>query len=201
MIITGRTSLNSSIGSGTFHCPRCSMPRQFQHIEVKRYFTLYFIPLFPLGSSGQYVECTSCTGTFGVEALSAGPTAPAQPAAPSWDDLRRSLVVLLHNAQRVDAETLGRLRTWYEQQSQCTLAPETIATELRQAAEAGARVEAFVQQTLGGVEENGKIYVLESGRDLLKQNGWLGNHERATLRNMARGLSIPVQVVETTLAR
>lgn len=168
---------------------------------MKRYFTLYFIPLFPLGSSGQYVECANCTGTFGVEALSAPAPGAVQVASPSWDDLRRSLVVLLHNAQRMDAETLGRLRAWYEQQSQRPLAPETITTELRQAAEAGVQVEAFVKQVLGTVEENGKIFVLESGRDLLKLNGWLGNHERATLRNMARGLSIPVQVVETTLAR
>ena len=36
----------------------------YKHIKVTKFFTLYFIPLIPLGSAGEYVECQTCKGTF-----------------------------------------------------------------------------------------------------------------------------------------
>lgn len=35
------------------------------------WFTLYFIPIIPLGTRGFYIECAQCAGTFGPEVLSA----------------------------------------------------------------------------------------------------------------------------------
>ncbi|MCC7450270.1 MAG: hypothetical protein IT324_22825 [Anaerolineae bacterium] len=41
-------------------CPRCWTVRQFQHKLYKRFFTLYYIPLYPVNDEGDYVECTAC---------------------------------------------------------------------------------------------------------------------------------------------
>ena len=52
MIIFGTTSLNSTIDSGTFFCPRCSAQQHYRMIGVNRWFTLYFIPVIPMGRAG-----------------------------------------------------------------------------------------------------------------------------------------------------
>lgn len=69
MIIYGAVNRSSTLERGNFMCPCCGTQRGYQHIMVKRWFTLYFIPICPVSTMGEYVECTSCAQTYGVEVL------------------------------------------------------------------------------------------------------------------------------------
>lgn len=69
LIIFGRRSTTKTVQSGSFTCPRCGPGSTYQHKEVKRWFTLYFIPVLPLGKIGEYVECGACAGTFKTDVL------------------------------------------------------------------------------------------------------------------------------------
>ena len=62
MIIWGSKAKESQIASGTFFCPNCMADSPYSHMRVSRYFTLYFIPLFPTSTLGEYVRCCSCNG-------------------------------------------------------------------------------------------------------------------------------------------
>jgi uncharacterized C2H2 Zn-finger protein len=73
IIIWGSRGLTSNLGSGRFHCPRCENTTGYQHKEVTRYFTIYFIPLFPIGGGQRYVECGVCGGTYKEEVLDLSP--------------------------------------------------------------------------------------------------------------------------------
>ncbi|WP_407933304.1 zinc-ribbon domain-containing protein [Galbibacter pacificus] len=64
MIIFGTRGIKSTIKSGDFNCPRCDTSKPYRHRKVTKFFTLYFIPIIPLGSAGEYVECNHCKGTF-----------------------------------------------------------------------------------------------------------------------------------------
>ncbi len=64
MIIFGTRGVKSTIEKGSFQCPQCNNTQEYRHRKVTNFFTLYFIPLIPLGSAGEYVECTNCKGTF-----------------------------------------------------------------------------------------------------------------------------------------
>ncbi len=64
MIIFGTRGIKSTVKTGQFTCPQCAAQRPYVHKKVKKFFTLYFIPLIPLGDAGDYVECQSCRGTF-----------------------------------------------------------------------------------------------------------------------------------------
>lgn len=64
MIIFGTRGVRTTKATGTFNCPQCATDREYRHRKVTQFFTLYFIPLIPLGSKGEYVECRSCKGTF-----------------------------------------------------------------------------------------------------------------------------------------
>jgi RNase P subunit RPR2 len=60
MIIFGFGSRTRKTGSGQFTCPRCGVPRSYTQKKARRYFTLYFIPLIPLGELGEFIECDVC---------------------------------------------------------------------------------------------------------------------------------------------
>ncbi|NMH88705.1 tellurite resistance TerB family protein [Flavivirga algicola] len=64
MIIFGTRGVRSTKATGTFNCPQCEANRGYRHRKVTQFFTLYFIPLIPLGNKGEYVECDHCKGTF-----------------------------------------------------------------------------------------------------------------------------------------
>jgi hypothetical protein len=74
MIIYGYKHRENQLGTGHFHCFSCQVQRPYRHKKIVRYFTLFFIPLFPLGTISEYVECQVCGRTYAPEILSAATT-------------------------------------------------------------------------------------------------------------------------------
>ncbi|WP_194765775.1 TerB family tellurite resistance protein [Tamlana sp. I1] len=64
MIIFGTRGVKSTIKTGDFNCPQCNQIKPFRHRKVTKFFTLYFIPIIPLGNKGEYVECKGCNNTY-----------------------------------------------------------------------------------------------------------------------------------------
>lgn len=74
MIIYGYKHKEIQLGTGQLHCFSCEVQRPYRHKKIVRYFTLFFIPLFPLGTISEYVECQVCGRTYAPEMLSAAST-------------------------------------------------------------------------------------------------------------------------------
>jgi hypothetical protein len=74
VIIWGSTTKNKIVEQGEFYCPQCRGFSGYLHRCVQQYFTLYFIPLFPTSTLGEYLECQQCGGNFdlAIRELSAG---------------------------------------------------------------------------------------------------------------------------------
>ena len=69
IIIFGTRGVRSTVKEGNFICPQCADQRNYKHKKVTQFFTLYFIPLIPLGNKGEYVECLSCRNTYVTRVL------------------------------------------------------------------------------------------------------------------------------------
>ena len=69
MIIYGYRNQNVELASGQFICPKCDADRTYKHINIVRYFTLFFIQLFPLGKVASYIECQTCMRAFKPEEM------------------------------------------------------------------------------------------------------------------------------------
>ena len=69
-IIFGMRGVTYSADKGDFSCPICGGQQPYNHKRVRRFFTLYFIPVIPLDMLGEYVECGGCAGTFKPDVLS-----------------------------------------------------------------------------------------------------------------------------------
>jgi hypothetical protein len=69
MIIFGARPRMKTIGKGSFYCPKCQAICQYELKQGKNYFTLYFVPIFPIGDLGEFVECQTCHLTFQSEVL------------------------------------------------------------------------------------------------------------------------------------
>jgi uncharacterized tellurite resistance protein B-like protein len=58
------------LGDGTFFCPRCGGDRPYERRQAKRWFHLYYIPLFPVSALGEQVRCSVCQTSFDEAVLS-----------------------------------------------------------------------------------------------------------------------------------
>jgi hypothetical protein len=69
MIIWGSCSKQKTVDRVDFYCLKCRADAVGEHIRVSRYFTLYFIPLFPTSTLGAYICCEDCQGEYNTEVL------------------------------------------------------------------------------------------------------------------------------------
>ena len=64
MIIWGTRTRNVQMKEGQFRCPKCEEARAYKHMQQKTYFTLYFLPLFPVRKGAEWWECQTCTRAY-----------------------------------------------------------------------------------------------------------------------------------------
>ena len=76
IIIWGFRAIARKVGEGVFHCPKCGGDRDYVRQKVVRWFTLFWIPLFPVSKSlGEQVKCRTCSTKFTTAVLSTPTTA------------------------------------------------------------------------------------------------------------------------------
>jgi transcription elongation factor Elf1 len=77
VIIFGSKVRHKVLGEGKFFCPKCQAQRAYVHKRASRYFTLYFLPVIPMGKLGEFVECQTCGTAFETGVLNVkGPVQP-----------------------------------------------------------------------------------------------------------------------------
>lgn len=69
IILWGSKGREKKVSEGSFFCPGCRSNVTYELHEAARWFTLYFIPLFPLETVGEWLRCKSCGGTFNPSLL------------------------------------------------------------------------------------------------------------------------------------
>ncbi|HLV34432.1 MAG TPA: zinc-ribbon domain-containing protein [Spirillospora sp.] len=68
-IVFGTKVKTEIVGEGEFFCPSCQTQRKYVRKRGKNYFSLYFIPLFPLGDVGEFIECQHCGRSYNPDVL------------------------------------------------------------------------------------------------------------------------------------
>lgn len=70
MIIFGVRGRLATLDTGQFYCPRCLGDRTYSRKGVRRWFTLFFVPIFPISATtGGRVCCDTCKGAFADDVL------------------------------------------------------------------------------------------------------------------------------------
>ena len=58
-ILFGTKTRFKTLSTGQFYCPQCRTRREYELRLARDYFTLYFIPIFPVHTRGEVVTCLS----------------------------------------------------------------------------------------------------------------------------------------------
>jgi uncharacterized tellurite resistance protein B-like protein len=95
IFIFGFRNRASKVSEGDFFCPRCGADRHYVLQRFRRWFTLFFLPIFPMSGAkgGEQVKCQTCNTAFRPEVLQT-PTS-AQLTDTIRDTMRLAAVAML----------------------------------------------------------------------------------------------------------
>lgn len=70
ILIWGFRARAKAVSTGEFFCSHCGADRSYVLQQIRRWFTLFFIPLFPVGKVlGEQVRCATCGSRFAPDVL------------------------------------------------------------------------------------------------------------------------------------
>jgi uncharacterized tellurite resistance protein B-like protein len=82
--------------SGEFHCPNCNTPRTYHKKYVQDWFTLYFIPTFPVGGKkNEHIECNDCSSIYHLDVIDHKPGLNDEEMASEYEKALQNVLCLM----------------------------------------------------------------------------------------------------------
>lgn len=72
-ILIGVTEIPLTKRAGVFRCPGCRTLRPYKWRGIRRFLTIYFVPVIPLTEVSEHVRCSICRNQFSPRVLAGGP--------------------------------------------------------------------------------------------------------------------------------
>jgi tellurite resistance protein len=190
-IIFGTRGVTSTKEQGQFHCPHCGPGSNYRLKSVRRFFTLYFIPLIPLDSLGQYVECAQCQGTYNDNVL----------AYESGDEERRieamymvamkqvMIAMLLADGVIDDAE-VKELQDIFEQLAGVEVSEQDLREEIAVIQAEGSSALEMMAAVAPTLNDSGKEKVITAAYRIAMADGTFDDSESEFLSDISAALDV-----------
>ena len=194
MIIWGSRTLTKKTAAGTFHCPQCAVKQYYTHDKMRRWFTLYFIPVVPLNDLGEHVTCTNCKKSWMMSVLANDPekrqTELMDSIGRDWLNSMSTLAGIkgppaLPVAQTIVDDLAAAVGRQYKAGDALA-----IATAKREAPVNEAEIVAKLGNLPGNLSSNGKERFLVSALKVLRSFSNCGPAEIALVRALGGKLGI-----------
>ena len=191
VIIYGTRGVTSTADTGSFHCPQCSGQATYRHRRVRRFFTLYFIPLIPLDKLGEYVECDSCAGTFKETVLQFDPNAENRMVEAAYHAAIKRVMVLMMLADGViDDDEVQAIMGIYQSIAQRPVSEQEVREEIRQAQADGMGVTQYTANLVGALNTHGKEFIIKAAYGVAMADGVMAPEEQMILDEIADALQL-----------
>jgi uncharacterized tellurite resistance protein B-like protein len=181
---------------GSFDCPNCNQHRSYERRLLKNWLSLYFIPVIPMGTSGEVLRCTSCKMEFPVEAP--GQTSPNN--TPNSEDFVEALLVIVA-LDRGDPSrvVVGKLQQLLVELREQPVSAETIAGLLAQGKATQFKAVDYAQKVAHGISQEDRIRAVVLVDELVRCPGEEHPGGLAMLNRIAVSLGIPTSELESLL--
>lgn len=191
MIIFGTRGVTYSAGSGDFYCPGCQAESSYTQKRVRRFFTLYFIPLIPLDLHGEYVECQHCRGKYSLEILDYDPaTGAAEFKAEFHRAVTRVMVAMMLADGDIDAEEIQTLRRLYSQLTGSELSEAQLQSEIGAVRDQQQSVTRLLAPIASALNDNGREMVVKAAYLVAAADGRFEDEEKALIAQIGKVLGM-----------
>jgi tellurite resistance protein len=191
LIIFGTRGITYGSEGGQFYCPNCQGRQHYLHRKVRRFFTLYFIPLIPLDLAGEYVECQQCSGTYKLEILALDPeAASAREEAEFRKAMRRILVLMMLADGVVEDSEIEAIQQIMGKLEGKPITRSDIEAEVKRAQTDSDGIEEYCKSMAGYLNDSGREMVVKAAILVASADGRVDESERLALATIASALNM-----------
>jgi len=184
MIIYGTRGVTYSKADGDFHCPQCGGNIPYKHKRVRRFFTLYFIPVIPLDLRGEYIECQKCRGTYRLEVLDLDPGDQGEFEAEFHHAVKRVMVLMrLADGVEVIREIYGKL-------TERDVSVQEVKSEIQRVEDEQLDVATALSSCAGSLNDHGKAMVVKAAFLVAAADGVFQDEEKEMLGEIGEVLGM-----------
>lgn len=202
LIIFGTRGVTSSVATGQFNCPGCAAKRAFVHKRVRRFFTLYFIPIIPLDVVGEYVECQQCRSTYRPEVLSYDPVEKAGTIEAEFHAVVKRVMVLMMLADgKIEEQEIETIRLIYGKLASRELSKEDVDREVAASRTDGRGLRQYLASAIGNLNDTGKEVVLKAAYFVAAADGNVSSEETNLLAELATALEMSPTHFKTVMEK
>ncbi len=192
ILIWGTKGRTSAAGEGEFYCPDCNARHNYTLQEVKRWFTFFFIPIFPMGKLGEYVECGTCKATYNERVLQMDPDrARAEFEAAFSVAAKRVMFKMALADGDIDDAEVAQITQAFSNITKREIDAGDIAAELEAARADTSSIADYLRAVAPGLNDTGKELVMRSAIAVAKADGHVDDSEVAELHALVPALDLP----------
>ena len=191
MIIYGTRGIKSTTERGNFNCPGCNKNSRYVKKRVRRFFTLYFIPIIPLDKLGEYVECVDCQVTYDPEILSYDPAVESQKIESYFFISCKQVMISMLLADGVIDDSEVKMLQQQFQQITGTFVPEDeLREEILQISQQGADTQQTLTELAPSLNDQGKETIIRAAYSIAHSDGKIAESEERYLFELGQILEL-----------
>jgi len=191
MIIFGTRGITTTPEKGDFNCPSCHSLQNYGLKRVRRFFTLYFIPLIPLDKLGEYVECKSCKDTYNPDILSYDPAANAEAIEAEYFSAIKTVMIQMLLADGViDDSEIDTVLQVYQKITDVKLGKFQLKEEIKAIEASDEGFEQALTNLQGCLNDEGKERVITAAYHVAMADGEFQEEEKIMLAEIGELLGM-----------
>jgi len=191
MIIFGTRGIKSTMEEGQFLCPQCASSQNYKHKKVTRFFTLYFIPLIPLGRAGEFVECQTCKGTFVPRVLDYKPTSNNNEFQSQYEKaMRHSMILMMLADGRIDDEELNTVHKIINKFGHNDITRDELNRLVEEIEYKKEPIQKYLSKITPSLNEHGKEIIIKCGLAVAAADGSIDDTEITLIHEMAKSMEM-----------
>lgn len=191
MIIFGTRGVKSTSDNGTFNCPQCETNRDYRLRKVTKFFTLFFIPLIPLGKKGEYVECSSCKGTFIPNVLNYKSNTSSDKILSEYEKTMKHCMVLIMLADgQIDPNEMSTVLTIINKFGHNDLTMNELQEYVRQVERDNEDVSTYLIRVTPYLNEHGKEIIIKCALAVASSDGNIDKSEFKVIERMSKTMEM-----------
>ncbi len=191
-IVYGTKGVTLDLDWGEFACPNCAWARRtYARKSVRRHFTLFFVPLFPVSRAVEFVECQSCGGQFDERVLvEAREVRKVIDRTVFFEDVKRLMVLAaMADGDANDAE-IAAIRATYAEVAGKGLSKTDVDRELYLARLARGGLAQYPRRLSGEPEVSDKEQAIRAMLAVIVADRAMGDDERRFLEDVAAEMGV-----------
>jgi tellurite resistance protein len=191
--------LISTKKDGSFYCPQCKSTSNYKHKKVTEYFATFSLPIIPLGTIGDYVECQTCLSTYAEEVINA--KKDRNSFLPVFHKPMRKLLIKMVLADGViDAKEKIMLKETIEKLTKTPINNSDLDVEIALAKNDNLSIKEYLKEVGPQLNDNSKELILKASLLVANSDGGMNDSERALIVEISESLKMSRSFLNGLLA-